>query len=154
MHRLISFGTGLLLALSMAACTFIDPAGPADTLAALPGSWELIEIIFEEARFDPEPDRLGGRRPDLWITQDTTRADALSVAGYLGCNLFSGSAGHSGSTFVIESLITTEIACQEYPAAIEAAYLEGLQTTTTYTFVGDFLVLSGSRGHLSFRPRR
>lgn len=72
---------------------------------------------------------------------------SASVQG--GCNTFNGpySAFHSGIS--IGPLFGTKIACEEGLMAQEAAYLQALESATTFTNDGSTLVLFGAGGELA-----
>ncbi|MFM9865804.1 MAG: META domain-containing protein [Micropepsaceae bacterium] len=73
------------------------------------------------------------------------------VTGRSGCNRYFGAAEHGGGKLKIGSVGATKMAClRDGLMSQESEYLTALQTSQTYAFRGDRLVLSGSSSELVF----
>ncbi len=68
------------------------------------------------------------------------------IAGFGGCNAFSGDAVISGSSLKIGPLATTRRACDGDPGSVEAAYLANLGRAATYTATTDRLTIFAGAG--------
>ncbi|MEZ4703366.1 MAG: META domain-containing protein [Rhodothermales bacterium] len=135
----------------LASCSIYGDAQTSDRLAP-DTSWELILLDVEGTRIVPERDRLGQRMPDMHFAPSDAGAQTLAVHGFLGCNLFSGTARIDGESVQFTELTQTEIACQPYPAQVEGRYSEALQHIDAYSIVDETLTLRYDRGVLTFRP--
>ena len=71
---------------------------------------------------------------------------AGKVAGFAGCNTYTGSATISGATLKIGPTATTMMACEPAVSAVETAYLANLALSATFTATADGLTIFGSDG--------
>jgi heat shock protein HslJ len=71
---------------------------------------------------------------------------AGKVAGFAGCNTYTGSATISGATLKIGPTATTMKACDPAVTAVETAYLANLAAAATFTATADALTIFGSDG--------
>lgn len=74
------------------------------------------------------------------------RFAAGKVAGFAGCNSYSGSATISGSTIKVGDIASTLMLCQGPGGDVETAYLATLPTAATFTATADALTLFDSTG--------
>jgi heat shock protein HslJ len=79
------------------------------------------------------------------VTADATFTGG-TVAGYGGCNTYSGPATISGSKLTIGQLASTMMACVDPAMALENAYLKALPAATSYTATADKLTLFDKDG--------
>ena len=80
------------------------------------------------------------------VIQTIEFSPASTVTGSGGCNQFNGPYTISGQSLRIGPLATTNIACDEGVAAQEQAYLQALQSTTSYELSGNQLILRDGSG--------
>ncbi len=80
------------------------------------------------------------------VIQTIEFSPASTVTGNAGCNQFNGPYVIGGQSLRIGPLTTTNIACEEGVAAQEQAYLQALQSTTSYELSGNQLILRDGSG--------
>ena len=104
--RALAAAAALLVAMACSQNRGQSQGSAADFRRAMSGTdWELVEL---EGQSDPPPTGVGGRRPTLRFEPDSAR-----VAGFAGCNRFSGSYTVDGSSFRFGPLAMTRMACAE-----------------------------------------
>jgi len=79
------------------------------------------------------------------VTADATFA-AGKVAGFAGCNSFSGPSRIDGPKLAIGPLDATQMVCVDSAMALESAYLKALPLTASYTATADRLTLFDKAG--------
>ena len=79
------------------------------------------------------------------VTADATFAKG-TVAGFSGCNTYTGPATIDGSKLTIGTLTSTMMACVDPAMALETAYLKALPLATSYTATADKLTLFDKDG--------
>jgi heat shock protein HslJ/uncharacterized protein YraI len=80
------------------------------------------------------------------VIQTIEFSPASTVTGNGGCNQFNGPYTIGGQSLRIGPLATTNIACEEGVTTQEQAYLQALQTTTSYELSGNQLILRDGSG--------
>ncbi len=80
------------------------------------------------------------------VMQTINFSPASTVTGNGGCNQFNGPYTISGQSLRIGPLATTSMACDEAVTTQEHAYLQALQSTTSYELSGNQLVLRDGSG--------
>ena len=124
------------------------------SLATLAGvTWTAVAI-------DREPLPEGTRPPTLTLVtgQADGTAPGARLAGFTGCNQYSGSVRESEpGTIAVGPAVATRMACPGDGMAVEARYLKALEHATQYTFLAGRLHLSGLDGDtmraIEFAPR-
>ena len=111
-------------------------SGGSSTPAALEGApWQLREL----PRIQPSAlDRLG--RPIM------VRFESGRLAGFSGCNNFTGSYALEGDRMAIGPVASTQMACPEPGSAIEQAFHAALKETWRIEVVGDELTAQTDSG--------
>ena len=71
---------------------------------------------------------------------------ASTMTGNGGCNQFNGPYTIGGQSLRIGPLATTSMACEEAATTQENAYLQALQSTTSYELSGNQLIMRDSGG--------
>lgn len=71
---------------------------------------------------------------------------ALTVSGVSGCNAYSGPYKADGATLSAGPFASTQKACPQPQADVEAAFVDGLGKATTYTATADGLTIYDSAG--------
>jgi heat shock protein HslJ len=81
------------------------------------------------------------------------RFSAERIAGFAGCNSFSGDAAVSGASLAIGPLATTQMACDGERSTVESAYLGNLGRAASYTATSERLTIfdGGGRTVLVYR---
>ena len=69
-----------------------------------------------------------------------------AVGGNGGCNQFNGPYTINGQSLRIGPLASTSMACEEAVTTQEQAYLQALQSTTSYELTGNQLILRDGSG--------
>ena len=86
----------------------------------------------------------------LQAVQEGVTADATftagKVAGFGGCNSYSGPARVDGSRLTVGPLASTMMACVDPAMAVEGSYLEALAAVASYTATADKLSLFDKDG--------
>ena len=77
-----------------------------------------------------------------------------SVAGSAGCNRYTAGYSLDGTTLTVEMPVTTLMMCPEEVMQVETAYLQALQSATSYQILGDNLLLSTNNGTLTYSANR
>ena len=80
------------------------------------------------------------------VLQTISFSAASTTTGNGGCNQFNGPYVVSGQSLRIGPLGTTSMACEEAVAAQEQAYLQALQSTTSFELTGNQLILRDGSG--------
>jgi heat shock protein HslJ len=84
----------------------------------------------------------------------TLRIDGNQVSGHSGCNRFGGSITITGDRYVTSAGAMTEMACVDVaPTNLEAAYMNTLWGSGTWSITGRTLTLSCPQGRLVFEAR-
>ncbi|MEZ4668445.1 MAG: META domain-containing protein [Anaerolineae bacterium] len=109
------------------------------SLGGLAGSWSLVS-------YD------GGQLllPDFPITADFT---AQGISGSSGCNNYSGTFTYNNGTVTFGELISTQKACEPNVMEQEAAYLEALSSTASYSVSKEQLTIGYEGGALVFEAQ-
>ena len=138
MRRPCVHRVALLLAavLALAAC-----GGGAGASPELSGEWELSAGTVDGAAL-PQP---AGARATLLLEDG-------ELSGVAFCNHYFSSYRVDGSSFSVEELGHTEMACEPEVMAAESAYLGALDAVDTATADGEDLVLTGDGVELRFSP--
>jgi heat shock protein HslJ len=92
---------------------------------------------------------LAGKAPQLSTAASrpvTARFEAGRVAGFSGCNNFTGSYTIDGDRVTLGQLATTMMACPEPEMAFESAFRGAFSGTVRYTIRGDRLSLVADSG--------
>jgi heat shock protein HslJ len=76
-----------------------------------------------------------------------------SVAGFAGCNTFTGSYTINGSTLALGPLATTKIGCVRPASAVESDYLAALTGVTSWEIGADGRLALGGAVRLRFATR-
>jgi heat shock protein HslJ len=121
----------------LAGCCRI-PVAPreAATNTTLEGvSWRLTTLAGKAPQLSP-----GSSRPV------TVRFEAGRVAGFSGCNTFTGSYAIDGDRVTLGRLATTMMACPEPEMALESAFHAALSGTVHYSIQADQLRLIAASG--------
>ncbi|MCU0484086.1 MAG: META domain-containing protein [Chloroflexi bacterium] len=129
MRRLLA--TTLTAALLVGACAAAGGSG---------GTIEGIRWVATSVATDGTLEAL-----PAGVTADATFADG-TVAGFAGCNTFSGPATVDGSKLAIGQLAATMMACVDPAMTVESAYLTALPTATSFTATADKLTLFDKDG--------
>jgi heat shock protein HslJ len=77
-----------------------------------------------------------------------------SVAGSAGCNRYTAGYTREGANLTIEMPATTLMMCPEEIMDAETAFLQALQSASSYQILGDNLVLTTENGTLTFSANR
>jgi heat shock protein HslJ/uncharacterized protein YraI len=80
------------------------------------------------------------------VMQTIEFSPASTVTGNSGCNQFNGPYTIGGQSLRIGPLATTSMACEEAVTTQEQAYLQALQSTTSYELSGNQLILRDGSG--------
>jgi heat shock protein HslJ len=80
------------------------------------------------------------------VIQTINFSPASTVTGNGGCNQFNGPYTIGGQSLRIGPLATTSIACEEAVTTQESAYLQALQSTTSYELAGNQLIMRDGSG--------
>jgi heat shock protein HslJ len=102
-------------------------------------TWDLIHL--------PGHTLPGMGRPTLAFAAGGT------VAGFAGCNRFSGTAAIDGDRISLGPLAATRMFCPEPAMAIESAYLDALQRVARFELISGELHLVGREGGAPLRLR-
>lgn len=97
------------------------------------GAWELTSA-------DPPIDVPEGARVTLTIEEVDGR---LQAGGTAACNSYGGVLQLDGTTWSLEQVAVTEMACDQPRMAAESAYLDALAQVGTWQVDGDVLRLTG-----------
>lgn len=112
----------------------VDPAG------GLVGTrWDLAEM--------------GGTADLARIVPTIEFGQDDSIAGFAGCNSFSGSFMFDGEAITIGPIVSTKIACEPPASAVEAEYLAALAGVSTWSVDADGRLLLGGAVPLRYTPR-
>jgi heat shock protein HslJ len=107
------------------------------SLEALSGTWRLTWIDQEA--------------PPAEVKTPTLELRGLRLAGYSGCNHYTGSFEELGPGKVkVAPLAGTRMACAPANMNLEQEYLRRLERVDRYTFLAGKLALSGPRGDSEF----
>jgi len=79
------------------------------------------------------------------VTADATFASG-TVAGFSGCNTYTGPATVDGSKLTVGQLVSTMMACVDPAMSFESAYLKALPLATSFTATADKLSLFDKDG--------
>lgn len=99
--------------------------------------WELKGLLG-----DPISEESDKRKLNIVLVEEDSR-----VAGFSGCNQFSGSFTRDGSTLQIGQLVSTQMACFE-GLEREQQFHEALRETVRYTIEGPVLKLYNADGEV------
>jgi heat shock protein HslJ len=123
-------------------CRVPQPAAGGSVPAPLEGAaWRLKELP-------------GAQTPALAQLSRpvTVRFESGRLAGFAGCNNFSGSYTLDGDRLTIGPVASTQMACPEPGSSIETAFHAALSGTLRYVIDGDDLTLTAASGDtLRFR---
>ena len=118
-------------------CRVPSPASGSSPPAPLEGAvWRLKEIM-------PDPQSATLSR----LTRPVTvRFESGRLAGFSGCNNFSGSYQLHGDRLTIGPVASTQMACPEPGASIEQAFHAALAGTLRFALDGDVLTATSASG--------
>ena len=121
----------LIALLMLAACAHVDESVDTEPVSALMGvEWIVTTIAAEPA--------------DTAGVELTAVFESGQIAGYSGCNRFSGSSESAADGQIrIGPLAGTRMACDTAIMALEGRYLQALESTTGYALSSSELTLSG-----------
>lgn len=105
------------------------------------GEWVLTDGTAQGAPLPPPAE-----------ARATLRVGGQELSGVAFCNHYFSSYLLSGSSFSIDELGSTEMACEPDVMAAESAYLGALGAVDTAAVDGDGLVLTGEGVELRFNP--
>jgi heat shock protein HslJ len=130
-----------LAVVAASACAPVPGASQArETIADR--DWQLVQIARGAGGAPTVP---SARPPSLRLDSKEGRA-----SGFAGCNRFSGSYQLAGDRLTFGPLLSTKMAC-ERGMDVEAAYLDALAKTGSWSQEKDGIVLRGAGGvSLSF----
>jgi heat shock protein HslJ len=128
--RLLSV-TMLTTALLVGACAAAGGSG--GTIEGI--RWVATSVVVDGS-LEPVP---------AGVTADATFAEG-KVAGFSGCNTYTGPATIDGSRLAIGTLASTMMACVDPAMALESAYQKALPLATSYTATAEKLTLFDKDG--------
>ncbi len=70
------------------------------------------------------------------------RFDGNAASGQAGCNTFNAVAIIDGTEIRFDTVQSTKVACEDPMATVEAAFLQALNLSTTFTVNGNQLVIT------------
>ncbi len=132
---------GLLIGLFAAACsgTAATPSPAASTAGdgtGLDGVWLLTDYVSVDGTNFTVPSSV---TPNI-------RFDGDAASGQAGCNTFNAVAIINGNELRFDTVQSTQMACEDPMATVEAMFLQALNLSTTYTVTGDELVITNPEG--------
>jgi heat shock protein HslJ len=117
-------------------CRVAAPAAAPGPSAALEGAvWRLTELP------GVEPATLAGLSRPV-----TMRLESGRLAGFSGCNNFTGGYRPGDDGLAIGPVASTQMACPEPGSSIESAFQSALSGTWRYTMDGDALAVTTASG--------
>jgi heat shock protein HslJ len=134
-------GLGLVIGLLAAACSgaAATPSPAASTAGdgtGLDGVWLLTDYVSVDGTNFTVPSAV---TPNI-------RFDGDAASGQAGCNTFNAVAIINGNELRFDTVQSTKMACEDPMATVEAAFLQALSLSTTYTVTGDQLVITNPEG--------
>jgi heat shock protein HslJ len=141
LRRLSVLALGLVIGLLAAACsgssTTPAPAASASgSGGGLDGVWLLTDYVSVDGTNFTVPASV---TPNI-------RFDGNAASGQAGCNTFNAVAIINGNELRFDTVQSTKIACEDPMATVEAAFLQALNLSTTYTVDGNQLVITNPEG--------
>ncbi len=131
---------GLVIGLFVAACGASSPTVPpavesADTVG-LDGVWLLTDYTSVDGTEQQVPAAV---TPNI-------RFDGNAASGQAGCNTFNAVANIQGDQLRFDTVQSSDNPCEDPMATVEAAFLQALNLSTTYTVTGNQLVITNPEG--------
>ena len=112
-------------------------------------SWLFERAETNEGNVDHEPTL--SRRASIDFGDRQENATTYEVAGYYGCNIFSGSYSVDGEALQFMQIVQTERACMSVEGRIEDVFSRGIRNARSYSFDGDVLVIHAPGQSLKLR---
>lgn len=130
---------GLVIGLMAAACGG-SSGTPSPAASAggngLDGVWLLTDYVSVDGTNYTVPSSV---TPNI-------RFDGNAASGQAGCNTFSAVANINGNEVRFDTVQVSTNPCEDPMATVEAAFLQAINLSTTYTVNGDELVITNPEG--------
>jgi heat shock protein HslJ len=95
-------------------------------------------------------DSISGELVDPSLGVTAIFSEDFTVAGFAGCNQYSGGYSVDEDAIAIGPLAATRKACAPEVMDVEAAFLDGMEAAEVWTVAGDVLILEAADGQLAF----